>query len=291
MADRPFWKGNLKLSLVNCPVRIYTAVNAAAQLRFNFLHEDTHNRIKMVPVDPELGEVSRDDLVKGYQYEKGKYVVVSEEDFKKAQVEATHTINLESFIPAQEIDCLHKASPYYVVPDKGKEALESYIVIRQAMQEAKMVGIGHVVIGGRERLVGLSATGKGFLLNTLRTADELKDEEDYFREIADKKVDKEMVAIARQIIAGKSGHFKPEKFTDHYEEALMEIIQAKIKGRKPIIAEAPREGNVVNLADALRRSLKAETGDDKPAKTKPAAKNNASRKKKAAAKKTARKAA
>src|SRR5690606_13806430 len=115
MADRPFWKGNLKLSLVNCPVRIYTAVNSAAQLRFNFLHEDTHNRIKMVPVDPERGEVSREELVKGYQDEKGKYVVVTDEDFKKAQIESTHTINLETFIPMQEIDCLHRSSPYYVV--------------------------------------------------------------------------------------------------------------------------------------------------------------------------------
>jgi len=280
MADRPFWRGMLKLSLVNCPIRIYTATNAAAHLRFHFLHEDTHNRIRMIPHDPERGEVSRDELVKGYEYEKGKYVVVTDEDFAKARVEATHSINLQSFIPATEIDCLHKAAPYYVVPEKGKDALESYVVIREAMRAEKCVGIGHLVLSGRERLVGVGPSGKGFVLNTLRTAEELRDEEDYFRDIGNAKPEKEMVDIARQIISGKSGHFDPEKFTDHYEEAMLEIIDAKVKGREAVMPEEPRTGKVINLADALRKSLAQEKKGKDSGKTarkaKPAPRKKAS---------------
>jgi DNA end-binding protein Ku len=251
------WRGQLKLSLVSCPVLLFPATEPTATIRFNLLNPETHNRIRMVPTDPDTGPVERSELVKGYQYEKGKYVILEDKDFAKAKIEATHTISLESFVPAPEVDCFYTETPYYVVPD-GKEAQESYAVIREAMVAEKVIGIGHVVLGQRERLVGVRPKGKGFVLNTLRTGAEMRKGEDYFDAVQDRKVDKEMVEIARAIIGKREGHFKASSYVDHYEEALMEIIQAKIKGEKPVIAVEPKGAKVVNLMDALKKSLKQE---------------------------------
>jgi len=256
-SERPFWKGNLKLSLVNCPVRLYKATSAKAHIAFNLLDKETNMRINMVPHSPERGEISRADLVKGYQYEKGKYVIVTDDDFEKVRVEATHTISLESFIPQQEIGSIYVDEPYYIIPDSGKEAQESFQIIKQAMVAEKRVAVGHVVFGQREHLVMLAPTGKGFVLYTLRTEEEVRDEKDYFKDIKEPKIDKDMLGIARQIIQGKADHFDPSDFKDEYEEALHKLIQAKIKGRKITVVEDDEpKGNVINLREALERSLK-----------------------------------
>jgi DNA end-binding protein Ku len=267
MAPRPSWKGHLRLSLVSCPVRLYPATSGASRVSFNLLHKDTLNRINMRPYDPELGEVERADLVRGYEYEKGHYVVMDPEDFDRVQIESTKTIVVEQFVDEGDVDPLYLESPYYLAPD-GDFAEETFGVIREAMRQEQKVALSRVVLTSREHLIAMSVREKGFLVTTLRTADEVRSSDEIFDEIKDSKPDKEMLQLATQLIRQKAGKFKPETFRDRYQDALMEVIRAKIKGETPVVAKAPETARVINLMDALKRSL-AESGGE-PARKPPA---------------------
>jgi DNA end-binding protein Ku len=256
MAPRSTWKGHLKLSLVSCPVRVFNAVSGSEKVSFNLLHKDTHNRVQMKPHDPELGAVERSDLVKGYQYEKDRYVVFTEEDFDKVQIESSKAIVIEKFVDAEDVDPIYFDSPYYVAPD-GAVAEETFRVVQQAMRKEGKVALSRVVLSNRERLIALMCRDKGFLMMTLRTADEVRDAKDYFTDITDEAPEPEMLELAERLIEQKSGEFEPSEFRDRYQEAVIEMVKAKLKGQEPVLAKAPERGKVINLMDALKRSLEA----------------------------------
>jgi DNA end-binding protein Ku len=269
MAPRASWKGYLKLSLVSCPVRLYPAASSSDRVRFNQLHKTTHNRINMKPVDPELGLVDRADLVKGYEYEDKKYIIVDDGDLEAVRLESNHTLNIEAFVDAAEVDVIYQDAPYYLAPD-GAMAEETFIVLREAMREAGKVAIARLVLSSRERVVTIGPRDKGMFVCTLRAPNEVRATSAYFDAIPDAKPDAEMLGLAEALIKQKTTDFDPKQYEDRYEQALMAMIKEKLKGHKPIIAAAPERGNVVNLMDALKASL----GQSKPAassKTKPAA--------------------
>jgi DNA end-binding protein Ku len=257
MAHRPVWEGHLRLSLVTCPVRLFKAAGESdSSVHFNLLHRQTLNRVRQIYRDPEDGEVARKDLVRGFQIERDRYVVVEDEELKKLKVESTKVIDIERFVDRPEIDRLFWEEPYYLVPD-GKPAQEPFAVIRAAMAGEDQVALGRLVMTNRERVVAIEVRGKGLLLTRLRSHDEVRDEAEYFDAIPDVKISPQMVEIARQIIAQLHGGFDPREFRDRYEEAVRELVEAKAGGAKLVKRPEPRESNVVDLMEALRRSLKA----------------------------------
>ena len=285
MAPRPTWQGHLRLSLVTCPVALYTATQATGDVRFNMLHKDTHNRIKMIPTDPETGPVERSEIVKGYEYEKGQYIIVTPEEIESVRLESTRTIDIERFVEADDIDRLYWNDPYFLMPD-GKLALEAFTVIREAMRETDKVALGRVVMHQRERLLALEPRDKGLLAYTLRSRDEVRNPKSYFDDIPEHKADPQMIAIAEKIIEQQSGPFDPTEFKDRYEDALRALIAEKQKGKGRVVhVEEPQDTNVVDLMEALRRSLGHSGGE----RRKPAARKAAP--KKAVAKAHARKRA
>jgi len=254
MAPRASWKGYLKLSLVSCPVRLFPAVSSGERISFNQLHKDTHNRINMKPVDPELGLVERSDLVKGYEYEPKKYIIIEDTDLEAVRIESSHTLNIEAFVDEDSVDVIYQDSPYYLAPD-GKMAEETFIVLREAMRKTGKVAIARLVLSSRERIVTIGPRDKGMFISTLRNPNEVRATGEYFDSIPDAKPDAEMLALAEKLIDGKVTEFDPKQYEDRYETALMEMIKQKLKGNKPIIAAAPERGNVINLMDALKASL------------------------------------
>ena len=271
MAPRATWKGYMKLSLVSCPVRLYNATSSTGRIAFNMLHKDTHNRVHMKPHDPELGQVERGDLVKGYEFEKDKYVIIDDEDLESIQIESTKTITIDSFIDAAEVDPMSLDSPYYVAPD-GPVAEETYRVIHQAMAKRGKAAVARVVMSNRERMVLLTLRNKGFVMTTLRNAAEVRGVADYFDDIGDEGLDAEMLNLAELIIDQHEAEFDPSQFVDQYQLALKDVVKAKIKGTTPVIAKAPERGKVINLMDALKRSLDEAQGMKPPAPSKPRAK-------------------
>jgi DNA end-binding protein Ku len=271
MAPRPTWQGHLRLSLVTCPVALYTATQSSGDVRFNMLHKTTHNRIKMIPTDPETGPVERADIVKGYEYEKGEYIIVTPDEIEAVRLESTRTIDIDRFVEADDIDRLYWNDPYYLLPD-GKLALEAFTVIREAMREADKMALGRVVMHQRERMLALEPRDKGLLAYTLRSHDEVRNPAAYFDEIPEHKADPQMIAIAQKIIEQQSGPFEPEAFKDHYEEALRALIAEKQKGKGRVVhVDEPKDTNVVDLMEALRRSLGQSGGERrKPAERKAA---------------------
>src|SRR3569833_2925381 len=260
MAPRASWKGYFKLSLVSCPVRLYPAVSGSERISFNQLHKDTHNRINMKPVDPELGLVERADLVRGYEYEDKQYIIIEDSDLDAVRIESNHTLIIEAFGDESEVDVIYQDSPYYLAPD-GAMAEETFAVLRDAMAAAKKVAIARLVLSSRARVVTIGAREKGMFVTTLRDPREVRSTAAYFDEIPDVKTDPEMLQLAEKLIEQKVTHFDPKAYEDRYETALMEMIKEKLKGHKPIIAAAPERGNVINLMDALTASL----GQAKPA--------------------------
>ncbi|MDY6923406.1 MAG: Ku protein [Pseudomonadota bacterium] len=285
MAARPTWQGHLKLSLVTCPVALYTATSSASHVSFHLINPETNNRIRMVPTDPDAGPVERSDLVKGYEVSKDEYVLFDDEDFDKVKLESTRTISIDEFVDEADIDRLYWNDPFYVVPEKGVGA-EAFAVIRDAMQAAGKIAIGCLVLRGRERQIALEVRGKGLVAYSLRAHDEVRDAADYFDDIPTVKADKDMVEIATRIIGQKEAEFDPSQFKDRYDEALKEMIKAKQKGGKGLVeAPEPDDTNVIDLMEALRASLKGSAAPAKAPAKKPAAKKPAA--KKAAAKKKA----
>lgn len=263
MAPRTTWKGHLKLSLVSCPVRLYNAVSRSERVSFHLLHKDTHNRIQMFPHDPEIGKVDRSDLVKGFEYDKDQYVILDQEDFDKVQIESTKTIAIEKFVDASALDPVYFDQPYYLAPD-GPVAEETFRVLHEAMKQKRKVALSRIVLSSRERLIALTVRDKGFMVMTLRAANEVRDSKPYFEDIDGPEPEKEMLELAGQLIDQKSGPFDTKDFTDRYNEAVVELVRAKIKGKAPVIAKAPERGKVINLMDALKRSLSGDGEAQKP---------------------------
>lgn len=254
-ALRPTWEGHLRLSLVTCPVALYTATARSGDVHFNMLSAKTHNRIRMIPTDPESGPVERDEIVKGYELEKDRYVIVTDDEIDAVRLESTRTIDIERFVDVADIDRMYWDEPYFLAPD-GKLALEAYAVIREAMRRTRRIALGRVVMHTRERVLAVEPRDTGLLAYTLRSQNEVRDPEDAFDDIPATKADPAMVEIAEKIIAQQSGPFDPSKFTDRYEDALRKLIAAKQKGKgRTVAVEAPADTKVVDLMAALRRSL------------------------------------
>jgi DNA end-binding protein Ku len=258
VAPRAYWKGYLKLSLVSCPVALFPASSEREKIRFHQINKNTGNRIRYRKVDAETEEeIDAADIVKGYEVGKGEYIELEPEELEAVAIESTRTIEIDEFVPRKEIDDLYLNNPYYVVPD-GEVGQQAFAVIREAIRKEGMVALGRVVFTSREHVIALEPRGKGLLGLTLRFPYEIRKEDQYFDEIGDEKIPKDMLEIASHIVATKSGHFNPEKFEDHYENALKELLKKKRAGEK---IEAPKErepAKVINLMDALRRSVSAE---------------------------------
>jgi DNA end-binding protein Ku len=254
-ALRSNWKGYLRVSLVSCPVRLYVASSSAEKISFNNLVPGSMSRISMVPTDPATGKpVRREELLKGYEFEKGRYVVVSEEELEQLQVESNRVIDVTQFVADDEVDPLYLDSPYWLAPD-GKMANEAFRVIVEAMRREGKVGVGRLVLSSRERPVLLSPRGKGIMIRTLRAPDEVRREGPYFEDIEEGPLDQSAITLAQQIVAQKSAPFDPQMFGDRYQEALAELIKAKIKGEKVVTPEVAEPVPVVDLMAALKKSL------------------------------------
>ena len=276
MAPRAYWKGYLKLALVSCPVKLYSATTTANKVSFNQLHKDTLNRVQMKYHDPELGEIDRADLVKGYQFEKDRYVIIDKEELDAIQIESNKTIDIEGFVDASDIDQLYMDSPYFLGPD-GPVAEETYAVIKEALARTDKVGIARVVLSGRERLIALKPYGDGMCMTTLRTAKEVRDASHYFEDL-DVEMNDEFLQMAEMIINQKVMEFDSSTFVDRYEEALLELVKAKIDGKEPVISKAPEQGKVVNLMDALKASIEEDRAPAAASKPKKAAKKTTAKK-------------
>jgi DNA end-binding protein Ku len=261
MAPRPIWTGHLRLSLVSCPIRLYPATSRSERISFHLLNPKTGNRAVMRPYDVETGqELDRGELVRGYEFAKGQYVIVTEAELDEIEIALSRTIDLMRFVDPDEINIVYLDTPYYVAPD-GKIAEETFAVLREAMDRAGKAGIGRVVLTSREHPLMLRPHDKGMVMMTLRHADEVQADAELFEEIGDSQPAKEMVELALHIIRQKSGRFDPKELAgDRYQEALRRLVERKIKGEKPVIAKAAEPAKVVNLMDALRRSLEEEGG-------------------------------
>jgi DNA end-binding protein Ku len=273
MAPRANWKGYLKLSLVSCPVALYPAASSSERVSFHLISGETHNRLKQQYVDSVTGDlVETADRMRGYEVAKGEFVPVTDEELEEVALESTHTIDIEQFAPRSEVDEVFFDSHYYIAPD-DKVGEEAFAVIREAMKKRNVVGLARVVLFRRERILMIEPRGKGLMATTLRYDYEVRNEDAYFEEIDDAPVAKEMLDLANHIIDTKKGKFDPATFKDRYQDAVVELIRAKRAGQPVEAPRAAKPGNVINLMDALRRSVEAETGgdDDKPAKARPTA--------------------
>ena len=278
MAPRPYWKGYLKLSLVSCAVAMYTATSTSSRIRLHIVNRETGNRIRNQSIDSETGDVVENEAkVKGYEDNHGKYVLLEEEELDDVALESTHTIDIESFVARDEVDEIYLDESFYVVPNE-EVANEAFVVIREAMKKKGMVGLGRVVTHRRERLLMLQSRGKGILATALRYKTEVRAEDDYFDDIPAIKVSSDMIELAEHILQQKKGHFDPDKFEDRYEDALQALIKAKRSGKEPPSAPTPKASNVINLMDALRRSVKGEKGGG-DARSKPTARRATAKKK------------
>ncbi|KQW23541.1 Ku protein [Afipia sp. Root123D2] len=257
MAPRANWKGFLRLSLVNCPVALYPATSDAEKISFNQINRNTGHRIRYLKVDAESGEeVEAEDIIKGYPVDKDTYIQVSKDELENIALESTRTIEIDEFVHRDDIDPRYLIRPYYLVPD-GKIGHDAFAVIRETIKSMGMVAIGRVVLTNREHIIGLEPLGKGIMGTLLRYPYEVRSEKDYFDDIQDVKITKDMLDLAKHIVEQKTGQFEPEKFEDHYESALVELINKKRAGQAiDAPAKSRTSGNVIDLMDALRSSLK-----------------------------------
>lgn len=274
MAPRANWKGYLRLSLVTCPVALYPATSDAEKVRFNQINSKTGHRIRMLRVDAETGEeVPSEDIVKGFPLDKTTYVEVTSDELEAIALESTRTIEIEEFVPRSEIDPRYIVRPYYLAPE-GKLGHDAFAVIRETIRQMERVAIGRVVLTNREHMIALEPLGKGLMGSLLRYPSEVRSEADYFDEIEDIRLSKDMLDLAKHIVEQKSATFDPSQFSDRYEEALVELINRKREGAViTAVTPRPRGENIVDLMDALKRSLGG--GTTPSAKPKAAAKKKA----------------
>lgn len=260
-APRAYWKGTLKLSLVSCPVALYPASTTVEKTRFHMINRETGNRLKQQMVDTETGDiVEGDQKGRGYEVSKGKYVEIEKDELEAVQIESNHTIDIDAFVPEDEIDKRYLDHPYYIRPD-GKAGIDAFAVIRDAMKDQDRVALARIVLTNREHVIAIEPLDKGMLGTTLRYPYEVRDADDYFDDIKSPKVTKDMIELAGHILDSKAAHFDPSKFKDEYEAALKALVRRKAAG-KPIKAaeREEKQSNVVSLMDALKQSLKDRKG-------------------------------
>jgi DNA end-binding protein Ku len=265
MAPRANWKGFLRLSLVTCPVALYPATSDAEKISFNQINKKTGHRVRYLRVDAETGEeVANEDIIKGYPVDKDTYLEVTKEELENIALESTRTIEIDEFVKRDEIDPRYIIRPYYLTPE-GKVGHDAFAVIRETIRSMDMVAVGRVVLTNREHIIALEPMEKGLVGTLLRYPYEVRSEAEYFDEIQDVKITKDMLDLAKHIVNSKTAQFEPEKFEDHYETALIDLINKKRAGQSLTAKARPAAGNVVNLMDALRASIGQEQGS-KPAK-------------------------
>jgi DNA end-binding protein Ku len=300
MPTRAYWSGRIRLALVSIPVEVLPATKTASRISFNQIHEPSGKRIRYEKVVPGVGAVDAADIVKGYEVEKNKYVLLTDEEINDVKLEAKKSIDLTQFVDEDAIDAVYFDRPFYIIPsEEDEDAAEAYIVLRDALKKTKKIGLGQLVVRGQGSIVAIKPYGKGLLLETLRYADEIK-KTDVFDELPAKKVDADLVSLAEELIQKKAGDFQPEKFKDSYTAALRELIKAKQEKRAPReIEETPPVSNVINLMDALKRSVgkgggstaKTAAGGSKPKEPARKAKSATTKSAKTAKKASRRKAA
>ncbi len=261
---RAYWKGFLRLSLVSIGVAVYNAVDSAAEIKFNQIHKPTGQRINYTKTVKGIGPVDNADIVKAYEVDEDTYVTLEPEELEAIKLESKKTLDLQQFVDADEIDPRYFERPYYIVP-ADEHAIEGYLVIRDALKKSGKLAVGQVTMSGREYVVAVGPIDKGLGMHIMRYANEIRPASQYFSDLPDQKLDAEMVSLAGELIGRKATTFKPERYTNHYAAALHELLKEKAKGRKIVATkeERPSGTNVVDLMDALRRSV----GDDKPSKT------------------------
>jgi DNA end-binding protein Ku len=269
MAPRANWKGFLRLSLVTCPVALYPATSDTEKVSFNQINRKTGHRIKYAKVDADTGEeVASEDIMKGYKVDTDTYIEVSKDELDDLALESTRTIEIDEFVPKTDIDSRYLIRPYYLVPD-GKVGHDAFAVIRETIRSMNKVAIGRVVLTNREHIIALEPLDKGLMGTLLRYPYEVRSEQEYFDDIQDVKITKDMLDLAKHIVEQKSGSFEPDQFEDRYESALIELINQKRNGLPAAAKSAPKTGgNVINLMDALKRSLASEKQPAAPAKAK-----------------------
>ena len=285
MAPRAFWTGNLRLSLVTIPIRLYPATSSERKIDLHQIHEPTGKRIRYQKVAPGVGPVESEEIIKGYEYEKGKYVLLDQKEIDELKLESKQTIELVRFVEPSAIDPRYYERPYYILPD-GDAGEEGYAIMQKALKQANKVGIGQLILRGQSNIVALEPCGRGLLLEILRHADEVKAADAFFEEVPEVKVDKEALELAIELIERKAGKFEPDKLKDEYTEAVWELINAKIEHRLPTVVtgEAP-SAKVINIMDALKKSVKAQGKQVAPSKGQQSKRAAASR---SATKKTSR---
>ncbi|SOD89176.1 Ku protein [Caenispirillum bisanense] len=264
MAARPYWKGHIRLALVSFPVRLYAAVTGTSKISLHRYHRDTGERVRNQLTVPDHGPIDSDEVVMGADAD-GSFVPIEKDDIDQLKVDSKHTIDLSHFVDASDVDAIYYDKPYFVTPD-GDIANEAYVTIRDALRGAKKMALGQIVLSGKEHIVAIRPCGKGLLLETLRYADELREAEEYFDDVKDVKPDKDQVKMAQQLIESRAGAFEPETFTDHYQEALRELIEERMQRHAGPVekGKAKPKGKVINLMDALKKSI-AEDEPPKPA--------------------------
>ena len=284
MAPRPQWKGYLKLSLVSCAVNMYPALTSSYRTRFHTLNRATGHRVKRQYIDAETGDVVEpDEQVKGYEIAKDEHILVEDEELEKIPLEATHTIDIDTFAEAKEVDVRYRDTPYYLVPD-GRVAQEAFAVIRDSLKEQKLVALSRAVLARRERIILLEPFEKGILASTLHFQDELRDADAAFEGIEDVKLNGEMMELAAHIMKQKRKPFDVAAYKDRYEETLAALLSGKTKSLPVMRPDEPKPTNVVNLLDVLRKSLEQEGGKSKAPATKGGSKVPAKARPKSAAK-------
>ena len=266
---RPFWSGQLRISLVSFGIELIPATEAKSEIHFHQIDRRTGERVRHQKVSSEDEEpVEKGDIVKGYEYSKGEYIQLEPSEIENLRIASRHTIELEQFVGANDIGPEYYEKPYFVLPDDPSQA-EAFAVVRQALEETRRTGLGKIALGGRERLVAITLPSDhkslGMMAYTLRFSSELRSPAQYFESVKGHKVDRDQLTLAKELIQKKSTPFKPDSFTDNYEAALREEINAKLKHVSlPRQRDTATRGKVINLMDALRRSVGEETGKNKP---------------------------
>ena len=274
MPARPYWRGQIRLALVSIPVEIYSATRSGATIAFNQIHEPSGKRVKYEKIVPGIGPVNVDDIVKGFEYAKGEYVLLDEQEIEGVRLESKKTLELTQLVGSDDIDMIYFDKPYYVVPADDL-AEEAFIVLREALRRSRKIGLGQLAMRGREYVVSIKACGRGMVMETLRYADEINKAASYFQDIGDADPDEELLDLAKTLIDKKTGKFDAGEFHDRYVDALRELIERKKKGKVLNIeteqddGSDPRGSNVVDLMAALKKSLgPGSAGDGKAAATK-----------------------